>query len=122
MAQVCTPNIGPGERRKRLVAGVVMSAITLCVAGVLIFAGLPRPWRLITIVPAWIAALGFFQVRENTCVALAARGLRNMDAGGERISDPIELHNVRRQSRSVHIQAALFALAVAVFFALLVPV
>jgi hypothetical protein len=122
MARVCTPNIGPGERRKRLVAGVVMSAITLCVAGVLIFAGLPRPWRLITIVPAWIAALGFFQVRENTCVALAARGLRNMDAGDERISDPIELHNVRRQSRSVHVHAALFALAVAVFFALLVPV
>ena len=122
MAQVCTPNIGPRERRKRLVAGVVMSAITLCVAGGLILAGLPRPWRLITIVPAWIAALGFFQVRENTCVALAARGLRNMDAGDERISDPIELHNVRKQSRSVHVQAALLARAVAVFFTLLVPV
>lgn len=122
MARVCTPNIGPKERRKRLVAGVVMSAITLCVAAALILAGLPRAWRLLTAVPAWIAALGFFQVRENTCVALAARGLRNMDAGDERISDPIELLRVRQQSRSVHVQAALFALAVAVFFTLLVPV
>lgn len=99
-----------------------MSAITLCVAAGLILAGLPRAWRLITIVPAWIAAIGLFQVRENTCVALAARGLRNMDTGDERISDPIELHNVRTQSRSVHVQAALLALAVAVFFTLLAPV
>jgi len=122
MAHVCTPNIGPRERRKRLVAGIVMSAITLGVAVACILAGLPRFWRAITILPAWIAALGFFQVRENTCVALAARGLRNMDGGDERISDPIELLRVRQQSRSVHIQAALLALAVAVFFTLLVPV
>ena len=99
-----------------------MAAITVCVAAVLILAGLPRVWRLLTIVPAWIAGLGLFQVRENTCVALAARGLRNMDAGDEPITDPIELHKVREQSRSVHIQAALLALAVATFFTLFVPV
>jgi hypothetical protein len=99
-----------------------MSALTLCVAALLILAGLPRFWRLLTFVPAWIAALGLFQVRENTCVALAARGLRNMDAGDEQITDPIELHRVRQQSRSVHVQAALLALAVAAFFTLLVPV
>ena len=122
MATVCTPNIGPREKQKRLVAGVIMSALTVCVAAGLILAGLPRMWRLLTILPAWVAGLGLFQVRENTCVALAARGLRNMDAGDERIEDPIELHRVRAQSRSVHIQAALLALAVAAFFTLLVPV
>ncbi len=99
-----------------------MAAVTLCVAAGLILGGLPRVWRLVTVVPAWIAGLGLFQVRENTCVALAARGLRNMDAGDELISDPIELKRVRDQSRSVHVQAALFALAVAAFFTLLVPV
>lgn len=122
MANVCTPNIGPREKQKRLVAGVIMSALTVCVAAGLILAGLPRMWRLLTILPAWVAGLGLFQVRENTCVALAARGLRNMDAGDERIDDPIELHRVRAQSRNVHIQAALLALAVAAFFTLLVPV
>jgi hypothetical protein len=121
MTIVCTPNIGPRERRKRLVAGVVMSVITICLAAALILTGLPRLWRLLTIVPAWIGALGFFQVRENTCVALAARGLRNMDTGDERIVDPIELHHVREQSRRVHIQAALLALAVAIFFTVLLP-
>lgn len=121
MPHVCTPNIGPREKQKRLVAGVVMSAVTLCVGAALILAGIPRFWRLLTFVPAWIAGIGLFQVRENTCVALAARGLRNMDTGDERISDPIELHRVREQSRNVHIQAALLALAVAAFFTLLVP-
>jgi hypothetical protein len=122
MSAVCTPNIGPRERRKRLVAGIVMFGVTVIVAAVLVIAGLPRAWRALTIFPAWIGAIGLFQVREQTCVALAARGLRNMDAGDEPIVDTIELHNVRRQSRSVHIQAALLALAVAVFFTLLLPV
>jgi hypothetical protein len=121
MTTVCTPNIGPRERRKRLVAGIVMSVITVCLAAGLILAGLPRLWRMLTIVPAWIGALGLFQVRENTCVALAARGLRNLDAGDERIVDPIELHHVRQQSRRVHVQAALFAVAVAIFFTVLLP-
>ena len=121
MTTVCTPNIGPRERRKRLVAGIVMSVITVCLAAGLILAGLPRLWRMLTIVPAWIGALGLFQVRENTCVALAARGLRNLDAGDERIVDPIELHHVRQQSRRVHVQAALLAVAVAIFFTVLLP-
>jgi hypothetical protein len=122
MATLCTPNIGPLERRKRLIAGVVMLSVTALVGLALTVAGLPRVWRVITIVPAWIGALGLFQVREQTCVALAARGLRNMDTGDEAIVDAIELHRVREQSRRVHIQAALFALAAAVFFTLLLPV
>jgi hypothetical protein len=122
MTSVCTPNIGPRERHKRLVAGIVMFAVTFCIAGGLILAGFPRIWRALTILPAWIGALGLFQVRENTCVALAARGLRNMDTGEEAIADAIELHHVRAQSRRVHIQAALLALAIAIFFTLLLPV
>ena len=122
MAHVYTPNIGPRERQKRLNVGVIMAAITICVAAGLILAGLPRLWRLLTILPAWVAGLGLFQARENTCVGLAARGLRNMDFGDERITDAIELHRVREQSRSVHVQAALLALAIAAFFTLLVPV
>jgi hypothetical protein len=122
MSDVCTPNIGPRERRKRLVAGIAMFAVTVVIAGVLVLTGLPRFWRVLTILPAWVGAIGLFQVREQTCVALAARGLRNMDAGDEAIVDAIELHHVRQQSRRVHIQAALCALAVAVFFTLLLPV
>jgi len=35
-----------------------------------------------------------------------------MDSGDERIVDAIELQHVRAQARRVHVQSALFALAV----------
>ncbi len=93
--------------------------VAVCVAGCLILFNAPRPWRLLVFLPAWAAAIGFFQVSAKTCVALAARGLKNMDAGDEDITDPRELDRVRAQSRGVHIRAALTAVVVAALLALL---
>jgi hypothetical protein len=116
---ICIPNIGPRERRRRLVGGFVFLLITACVGGGLILFNAPRPWRLLVFLPAWASALGFFQASAKTCVALAARGLKNMDAGDEPITDPTELKRVRAQSRAVHVRAALTAAVVAALFALL---
>lgn len=116
----CIPNIGPRERQRRLVGGFFFLAIMVCVAGCLIWFEAPRPWRLLVFLPAWAAAIGFFQVSEKTCVALAARGLRNMDAGDEAITSPHDLERVRAQSRNVHIRAVLSA-AVAAGLLALVP-
>ena len=115
----CVPNIGPRERRRRLVGGFVFLAIVVCVAGCLIWFEAPRPWRLLVFLPAWAAAIGFFQVSEQTCVALAARGLRNMDAGDEEITSPHDLERVRAQSRNVHIRAVASAALAAAVFAIL---
>jgi len=115
----CIPNIGPRERQRRLVVGVVMLGITVTLAVVLVLFGAPRVWRLLVVAPAWIAGIGLFQVKEKTCVALAARGLRNLDRGDERIVDAIELQQVRAQSRRVHMQAMVFAVAIVVVVMLL---
>lgn len=117
-ADTC-PNIGPRERRRRLIGGFVFLVVAACVVGGLILFNAPRPWRLLVFLPAWAAAIGFFQVSAKTCVALAARGLKNMDSGDEAITDPSELKQVRAQSRSIHIRAALTAVAVAILLALL---
>ena len=114
----CVPNIGPRERRRRLVGGFVFLAIVVCVAGCLIWFEAPRPWRLLVFLPAWAAAIGFFQVSEQTCVALAARGLRNMDQGDREIADPQELERVRAQSRQVYLRATLSAAVAAMLLAL----
>jgi hypothetical protein len=45
-------------------------------------------------------------------VRLAARGLRDMDSGAERIVDPAELARVRRQARIVHLKSFLSALMI----------
>jgi hypothetical protein len=118
MTQAC-PNIGPREQKRRLVGGLFFLAIAVCVAGCLMLFDAPRSWRLLVFLPAWAAALGFYQVSAKTCVALAARGLKNMDAGDEKITDPRELDQVRAQSRAVHIRSALTAVAVAALLALL---
>jgi hypothetical protein len=119
MSETVCANIGPRERRRRLVGGFFFLGIAICVGGSLIVFDAPRPWRLLVFLPAWAAAIGFFQVRAKTCVALAARGLKNMDAGDEPITNPQELDLVRGQSRGVHIRSVLTAVVVAALLALL---
>ena len=40
---------------------------------------------------------------------LAARGLRDMDKGAERITDPAERSQIRRQARIVHMKSLITA-------------
>jgi hypothetical protein len=63
---VCSANIGPRGRRKRLVWGIAMFALSLAIAAVLIATGMPREWRILLVLPLWAAALGVFQAAEST--------------------------------------------------------
>jgi hypothetical protein len=110
--EVCIPNIGPRERRRRLVGGVGLFALGAIAAALLLTFGAGRAWRTLLFLPLWGGALGLLQVREKTCVALAARGLQNMDGGDEAIDDPLVLAQMRRQARRVHTRAALLAVIV----------
>jgi hypothetical protein len=105
----CIPNIGPQERLKRLRIGIGAGLFGVVSAVVLVAGGAGRGWRLLLLLPFLLAAISLFQVRETTCVALAARGLRNMDAGDEPIADPVELQTVKAQARRVNLQAAVVA-------------
>ena len=90
-----------------------MSALAVVVTGWLLAAGAPRAWRAVVWVPLIVGAVGLLQVRAKTCVALAARGLRNMDRGDEPITDPAELQAVKAQARAVNTQAVVVATAIA---------
>jgi hypothetical protein len=59
-------NIGPGERRKRLSAGVVGFAVGAVLAAVLIALRAPAMWRLLLFFPFLFGALGVFQSRDKT--------------------------------------------------------
>ncbi len=59
-------NIGPRERRKRRVLGIVALTVGVSVAFVLVVAGVPRPFRLVVFFPIWMAGLGLLQAREKT--------------------------------------------------------
>ena len=61
-----TENIGPRERRKRLLMGAGALAAGGLIALGMIAAGAPRAWRIGLFFPLWMGALGIFQAREKT--------------------------------------------------------
>ena len=107
-ADSCAPNIGGKERRKRLVLGIVGLSVCVLASALLIVDHAPRSWRLLLVLPWWTACLGIFQARAQVCVALAARGVRNLD-GQEQAQPAAELLAVRREARRVHVRSLLAA-------------
>jgi hypothetical protein len=59
-------NIGPRERRKRRLFGIVSLTVAVGVAFVLVVYGAPRWSRLVVFLPLWMAGLGLLQAREKT--------------------------------------------------------
>ena len=75
---------------------------------------LSRLWRLAVFPPAWVAALCFLEARSRTCVVLAARGLRNLDTGNERVADDAELRASAAQSRMIYVTSTIVAAIVVI--------
>lgn len=107
-------NIGPRERRKRRLLGIVSLTVAVAVAFLLVSFGAPRWSRLVVFFPLWMAGLGLLQAREKTCIALAARGVCNMDAGEETIDDKALAARLRAKASAVHRRALLVAAAITV--------
>ncbi len=105
-------NIGPRERRKRRLLGIVSLTVGVAFAFVLVVYGVPRWERLVVFFPIWLAGLGLLQARERTCIALAARGTCNMDAGEERIADERLSAQLRDKARRINHRALITAAAI----------
>jgi cephalosporin-C deacetylase-like acetyl esterase len=108
-ADVCIPNIGPHERKKRLWAGAIILSVAAVIALALVVAPIDRAWRLLAFVPFWAGVTSLFQVYEKTCVALAARGVKNLDTAEERVTDTGELDQIERQARRVRVEGLVVA-------------
>lgn len=107
-----TLNIGPRERLKRRVMGIVFLLFGAWLAFWLISTGTPRWSRIVIFFPLWIAGLGLIQAREKTCIALAAQGLCNMDAGEEAIKDRRIVDELRVKARRINRRALMIAAAI----------
>jgi fatty acid desaturase len=66
MLAMGTPNIGPRERRSRLLFGALALAVAVAFGIALVVTGAPRPWRLVLFLPLSAAAFGFFQAWGRT--------------------------------------------------------
>ena len=105
-------NIGPREQRKRRLLGIVSLTVGVAVAFVLVVYGAPRWWRLVVFFPVWLAGLGLLQARARTCIALAARGTCNMDAGEERVTDESLVAQLRVKARQINRRALITAVVI----------
>lgn len=65
-SQVCIANIGPQQRRMRLMFGLVMFAFGSVVAALMIFSRVDRLWRSALFLPCYMGAVGYFQARDKT--------------------------------------------------------
>lgn len=62
----CIPNIGQDERHKRRLWGTAALGMSVLLTVALAMSGTDRRWRLVILLPLWIAALGVLQAREKT--------------------------------------------------------
>jgi hypothetical protein len=92
--------------------GVVALALGVVVVGAAWSLDLGLPTRLASAFLFFMGFLGIFQARARTCVALAAQGVRNMDAGAEAIQDRAELDASRAEARRVLVRSAIATLVV----------
>jgi len=62
----CVSNIGPRERRRRVVVALIALGLSAALAAMLLLTGAPRAWRGVLFFPLWFAAIGLLQAREHT--------------------------------------------------------
>jgi hypothetical protein len=105
----CIANIGPQERRKRLVFGIAALAVSVVISFLFVLNGVQPVLRLPLFIPLFVGALGFYQARDRTWVRLASRGQRDMDAGPQPIADAAEAAQVQRQAKKIYLKSFISA-------------
>jgi len=85
--------------------GWVWLALGIGLVAALVIRDAPMWWYSVAAVPFFLAALGYFQAREQTCVFLAVVGRQNLDGGSERITDAGVLSRMRSEANRVWVRA-----------------
>ncbi len=99
--------------------GIASAAVSAVVVVGLIAFDAARGWRLLAMPSIWLGVLCLIEAKSGTCVVLAARGVRNMDAGDERVTDPGERQALMKRSWSVQLWTLLLTvLLIAVLHAI----
>ena len=109
-------NIGLAERRRRRLGGILGLVVTVVVFIGLIVTNAHWAWRLILIVPASSAAIGFLQDRMHFCVGFGMQGLFNViNSAG--VTNNVELEEFRQADRRKAITILLYSLAIGLLVA-----
>jgi hypothetical protein len=116
-------NIGPEEIARRRRAGHVGAAVTIGALAVLVLLHLPPVARLVLVLPAAGAAIGYLQATLRFCAGFGGRGVFNFGEVGRTEEVPDPEARARDRARALQIALAGLAIGIAVALAaLLLPV
>lgn len=109
-AGVC--NIGPDEIRARKRFGWLGLVVTIVLWAVLAALAIPRGWRLIVFIPAFMSAIGFLQGFLHFCAHFGMAGLFNFGPVGK--TEAVKSPEFRALDRKRSWQIIIYSLIVAV--------
>ena len=121
-------NIGRGQRRVRYAASAGFGLIAVVLALALIASGASHWWRLIVVVPAYLAVVSYTEAATRICVRLANRDEQSLDdkiiisktTHGDEIQDNALKTALRQLARVIFLQSVGIAIALTALF-LVIP-
>lgn len=104
------PNIGPKERRKRVVQGVLFLIFSLGME--IYFHSLKVDWQVhaFLFIPLFISIFCLIQAQEKVCAILAHLGTQNLDEGEEKITNSEIAESFRRRGKKIVLKSFFLAL------------
>ncbi|HEY4305825.1 MAG TPA: hypothetical protein VGM82_15235 [Gemmatimonadaceae bacterium] len=116
-AEVPIGNIGARGCRRRRWGAWFWSVMTVVIAFMILMSHVSRAMLFVLALPIALAALGFLQAREQTCVFHAALGTRENDDGVVKL-DPRARDDVKRRAWRVGVSSVAIAvvLTAAIYF------
>jgi hypothetical protein len=106
----CPINLGPKQKRRRLVLGIVSFLLAAGAAVFFVYHDAPPLFRLLVFPLFFLSMLGFFQAKNRTCVVYAVQGVRDLGTGTEKVTNGAEAHGLRLLAQKILVQAFFFAL------------
>lgn len=105
-------NINARGARWRRLSGIWWLGIAVVALVTLFVVRAPRSYRVALAIPIGLAAIGFLQARERTCIALCAAGQREpTDDRPETTPTPAEQRALSRQAVSILVRSIVIAAA-----------
>lgn len=108
-----TGNLGPRGTRQRLLLGMMTLAVACACLIWIDQTGASRWWRIGAYPLLWLGVVGLLQARARTCIAFAARGSCDPDAGITELT-PETADLLRERARSIVRTGTILALVLTV--------
>ncbi|MDZ5812029.1 hypothetical protein U4E84_11820 [Halorubrum sp. AD140] len=98
-------NIGPTQRRWRLLLGLGSLLLAVVHVAAVLAVGWPRWTLALSMFPLYGAAMGYFQYRERFCVGFAGIGVFDVGEGTNRVLDEAALEADRKRAVRLNAKA-----------------